>query len=229
MLQCPHCQAFSTRPSHRRGTWETIYCQLFFLRPYRCTMCQQRFLAREDGRTGVPRRARCALFVLGLTALGGVLLAFENRPSSLSFLSSARVAMSDRQDAKRRGASGARRATSLTEEEARRKREIEQRAKSQIIPAIALHRSGEEGTDVVAKVTKSDDPVFQLVFEVFKNAGVSGPVIEESLKDWTKGVNVMEIGRRWQEKGVDIPAVIRNAEGQGLPVRRLMQEKDTMR
>jgi len=157
-----------------------------------------------------------------------LLLAFEKRPVSLSFLSglsSATVAMSDRQDARRRRAEDVRRAVSLSE----KKQGVVQQAKSQVVQAIALHRSGEEGKDVVTKVTNADDPVFQLVREVFKNVGVPGALVEDSLKDWTKGVNVMEIGRRWQEKGIDIPAVVRNAEGQGLPVRRLMQEKDTMR
>jgi hypothetical protein len=153
-----------------------------------------------------------------------VLLAFENR-TSLSLLPSALVA----EVAERRGARDTHRAALQVEDEARRKKEIAQRAKSAVMKSIALHRSGEEGKDVVTKVTKPDDPVFQLVLEVFKNAGVPQQLVEDSLKDWTKGVNVMEIGRQWQEKGIDIPTVVRQAESQGLPVRKLMQEKDTMR
>ena len=224
MLQCPHCQAFSIRPSHRKGTWEAVYCCLFFLRPYRCTACHQRFVARQDGRTGVPRRALRILCLVGLTALGGVLLTFENR-TSLSLLPRATVA--DDQLDERSGTRAAHR-TALQADEARRKKDIAQRAKSEVIRSIALHRSGEEGKDVVAKATRSDDPVFQLVFEVFKNAGVPKQLIEESFKDWTKGVNVKEIGRQWQEKGIDIPTVVKQAESQGLPVRKLMQEKDTV-
>jgi len=115
------------------------------------------------------------------------------------------------------------------EEEARRAKEVEQRARTEVIQSLFLHRSGEEGKDVVATVTGPDDPVRQLVIEVFKNAGVSETLVEESLRDWTKGVNVLEIGRRWQEKGIDIPTVVRDAESQGLPVRKLLQEKDTLR
>lgn len=72
-----------------------------------------------------------------------------------------------------------------------------------------------------------DDPVIQLIIEVFKNADVPEPLILESLKDWTDGKPVLEIGQDWQQKGIKIPDVVRRAEGQGLPVRRLMQEKDT--
>jgi len=226
MLQCPRCQAVSIRPSHRQGTWEVVYCSLFFLRPYRCAACHWRFVASEDGRTGVPRRALHMLCLVGLTVLGGLILAFENR-SSLSLLPSAIVA--DRQPGERRRVQDPRRAALQAQAEARRTKEIEQRAKSQVVQAISLHRSGEEGKDVVMKVTRPDDPTRKLVLEVFKNAGVPEQLIEESLKDWTKGVNVLEIGRRWQEKGIDIPTVVRQAESQGLPVRKLLQEKDTMR
>ena len=225
MLQCPHCQAFSIRPSHRKGPWEAVYCRLFFLRPYRCSACHQRFVARKDGRTGVPGWVLRTLCLVGLTVLGGVLLAFENR-ASLSLLPGAIVV--DRQSVERRRAQDARRAI-LQAEGARRQKEIAQRAKAEVIQSIALHRGGEEGKDVVAKVTHPDDPVYQLVLEVFKNTGVPKQLVEESLKDWTKGVNVLEIGRRWQEKGIDIPTAVRNAEAQGLPVRKLLQEKDTMR
>lgn len=224
MLQCPHCQALSIRPSHRKGTWEAVYCCLFFRRPYRCTTCHQRFVARADGRTGVPRRALHMICLVVLTALGGVLLAFENR-TSLSLLPSAIVA----EVAERRGARDTHRAALRAQAEARRKKEIAQRAKSEAIRFIALHRSGEEGQNVVAKVTRPDDPVYQLVFEIFKNTGVPKQLVEESLKDWTKGVNVLEIGRRWQEKGIDIPTVVKQAESQGLPVQKLLQEKGTMR
>jgi len=182
-------------------------------------------VARKDGRTGVPRWVLRTLCLVGLTVLGGVLLAFENR-ASLSLLPGAIVV--DRQSVERRRAQDARRAI-LQAEGARRQKEIAQRAKAEVIQSIALHRGGEEGKDVVAKVTHPDDPVYQLVLEVFKNTGVPKQLVEESLKDWTKGVNVLEIGRRWQEKGIDIPTAVRNAEAQGLPVRKLLQEKDTMR
>ena len=226
MLQCPHCRASTIRPSHRKGIGETVYCCLFFLRPYRCTACHQRFVARADGRTGVPRGAFRILFLVGLTALGGVLLTFENR-TSLSLLPGPTVA--DRLLAERRRILNAHQAAIQAEEEARRAKEVEQRAKIEVIQSLFLHRSGEEGQDVVATVTRPDDPVRQLVIEVFKNAGVSETLVEESLRDWTKGVNVLEIGRRWQEKGIDIPTVVREAESQGLPVRKLLQEKDTLR
>jgi len=183
-------------------------------------------VARADGRTGVPRRAFRILFLVGLTALGGVLLTFENR-TSLSLLPGPTVA--DRLLAERRRILNAHQAAIQAEEEARRAKEVEQRAKIEVIQSLFLHRSGEEGKDVVATVTRPDDPVRQLVIEVFKNAGVSETLVEESLRDWTKGVNVLEIGRRWQEKGIDIPTVVREAESQGLPVRKLLQEKDTLR
>jgi len=183
-------------------------------------------VARKDGRTGVPGWVLRTLCLVGLTVIGGVLLAFENR-TALSLLPSTTVA--DRQLDERRRARDTDGAARTKQDEARRKQDIAQRAKSEVIQSIALHRSGEEGKDVVMKVTGSDDPVFQLVLEVFKNAGVPKQLVEESLRDWTKGVNVLEIGRRWQEKGIDIPTVLRNAEGQGLPVRKLLQEKDTLR
>jgi len=81
------------------------------------------------------------------------------------------------------------------EEEARRIRAIRKRVTEEVVPAIALHRRGEEGMDIVRRLTRPDDPIRQLIVETFKEVGVPQKLVEESLRDWTLGVNVMNILR----------------------------------
>jgi hypothetical protein len=155
-----------------------------------------------------------------LAFLLSLAVVFENR-TSLSLLRHDLVADGEREKSGR--------GIGLTEEEKeRRKREIALRAKELVIWAIAEHRKGTHGAVIVNKIRR-DELVYQLILEAFKEKKVPKAVVEESLDDWTKGTNVQEIGRQWQEKGIDIPGLVRQAEGEGLPVRKLMQEKDTGR
>lgn len=49
--------------------------------------------------------------------------------------------------------------------------------------------------DIVRRLTRPDDPIRQLIVETFKEVGVPQKLVEESLRDWTLGVNVMNILR----------------------------------
>jgi ribosomal protein L37AE/L43A len=43
---CPNCGSESVRRSYRVGLIEKIFYRLIGLRPYRCTLCETRFLDR---------------------------------------------------------------------------------------------------------------------------------------------------------------------------------------
>jgi hypothetical protein len=53
---CPHCKGHDIHRSRRRGLFERFLLPLFFVRPYRCYSCLQRFygtfspIGSTDGR-----------------------------------------------------------------------------------------------------------------------------------------------------------------------------------
>lgn len=154
--------------------------------------------------------------------LFGALIVLENHISR-SFLSRSFFADSD--GGRDRDAEG------LTEEErARRAQEVLELAKKEVVEAILLHRSGNDGVSVAKKIRRGpDDPVYKLIAGIFKKRGVSAKLLEESLRQWTEGVPVIEIGRRWQEKGIKVQEMVNEAERNGLPVRKFLLEKDTLK
>ena len=237
MVSCSKCSAISVRPSRRRGLGETLAYALLFRRPYRCMVCQHRFVAIQVGLPWRPRRKlpvhllpwrpRRKLPMLPLVTmlvLGSLYIVVDN-PAAV------RVVKSSVEQVER--STSARRAQVQVQAQRRaaaaQKTDLERKARAQVRRSIKRHRAGQQGVDIVKIVSDPRDDTRKLIVEVFKSAGVAEKLINESLKDWDEGINVMEIGREWQNKGIDIRSVIQRAEAQGFPVRRIMREKDTQR
>lgn len=216
----PECLSTSTRPSRRQGAKEHALYRMIFLHMYRCKICRRRFSGRDIVPRTLFRRALPYLLIIATAIPVSLMVAFENRVP--------RPLLRDDSVAESGKARDRRRAPLTEEERERRKREIALRAKELVIKAIALHRGGMSGKEIV-KMIRKDNPVYLLILDAFEDNTVPVPLVERSLDDWTEGVNVQKIGRQWQEKGVDVRTLVRQAEKEGLPVRKLMQEKDTGR
>lgn len=104
---------------------------------------------------------------------------------------------------------------------------IERQSRDKVRKAISLHRGGEEGADIVKALRDPDDPIHAIIWDAFRAAGVPAELVNESLADWTAGTDVLSIGRRWQEKGIDVRRAVREAERRCLQVGRFLRYKDT--
>lgn len=220
----PDCTRSFVHRTRREG-WERIFCRIFF-RAYTCRNCGVRFVAPKSFAEMRTQIYGCsAVAVIGIavmvsqfgvltSALHGVFLPGSGSESGGEPSPVERAAWFARSPEERA--------------------DIARAAKEKTILAVGLHREGvyvdeESGRKIVRALERPDDPIYKIVRRAFRNAGVPDWLVNRSLRDWSKGKSALEIGQEWIQQGVDVSGIVRDVEGQGIPARRLMQEKDTGR
>lgn len=217
MPPCPKCRSISTRLLHRTW-WQKIAHPLLHVRPFKCNKCRHEFAAKV--RSGL--KVWQALLFVGLMTFGFLGVTLDHRDPVSSARKLAGNATLSEEELQ----------TTLRKLPRQEREEIAQKAWRKVRRLIAAHRGEmyldkDESIKNVKRFAEKDDIIYALVRRVFKKGGVPDALVEESLRDWSRGVNVLEIGARWREQGVDIPKIVREAEAEGLPVREILRKKDT--
>ena len=51
--RCPGCQSQNVRKSRRRNVYEKLFCAVFFLSPFRCEDCDERYFGFHPPKNDV--------------------------------------------------------------------------------------------------------------------------------------------------------------------------------
>lgn len=181
---CPSCKSAATRPS-RRTRKERWYCVPLGLHAYRRTSCRGRFFVQRAHA----HRRRVVLLFAPLFFLGCLLIVIEYRVPNWLLQ---KIAAPDAAGLYGDPEVGA----GMADQQSKRAHDIARRAKEKVIWAISRHRGGEEGIDIVKALSDPNDPIYIPIRKVFRDAAVPDQLVEASLRDWTEGTSVLEIGRQ---------------------------------